>query len=78
MEPLTPETIILLGSTVKNIDKDKNGKNVLHFGSTEVILVHFNVVNNDCQQNSRFLYTFNSKFSYIKVWFTGQNSKLLR
>ena len=25
---------------------------------TEVVLVHFNIVNNDCQQNSRVLYIF--------------------
>ena len=33
---LTPETMILLGST-KNKDRDKNGENVSHFGITEVI-----------------------------------------
>ena len=71
-----------------------------HLGITEVILVHFNIVNNDYQEDSRALYAFvpnksfgqlldispnflkhffknNSKFSYIEVWFTDQNSKPL-
>ena len=38
----------MLGSTVSKINKDKNGENV----------PHCNLVNNDCQQNSRILYTF--------------------
>ena len=67
---------------------------------TEVVFVHYNIVNNDYQQDSRvfntfvlnnsfgklldispknfiFLKTFDSEFSYIEVWFTGQNSKRL-
>ena len=28
-------------------------------------------------KNFRFLKTFNSEFSYIEVWFTDQDSKLL-
>ena len=48
----------LLVSTEENIDKDKNGENVPHLEITEIVLVHFNVVNNDYQQNSRALYTF--------------------
>ena len=48
----------LLGSTKNKITKDKNGENVLHLEITEVILVHFNIVNNDYQQDSRVLYIF--------------------
>ena len=67
---------------------------------TEVVFVHYNIVNNDYQQGSRvfntfvlnnsfgklldispknfiFLKTFDSEFSYIVVWFTGQSSKRL-
>ena len=36
----------------------KNGQNVGNLNITEVVLVYFNIVNNDCQQNSRVLYTF--------------------
>ena len=55
---LTPETMKLLGSTESKITKDKNGEYVLHLEVVELVLVHCNLVNNDCQQNSRILYTF--------------------
>ena len=48
----------LLGSTENKITKDENGKNVSHLEITEVVLVHFNFVNNDYLQDSRVLYTF--------------------
>ena len=48
----------LLGSAKSKISKDKNGENVPHLEITEVILVHFNMINNDQQQDSRVLYTF--------------------
>ena len=83
----------LLGSTKINITKIENGKNVLHSEITEVVLMHYNVVNNSYQQKSRvsyifvpkklfgqlldispensiFLKTLDSEFSYIEVWFT--------
>ena len=58
LELLTPETIKLIGSTKNKLNKDKNGENVRHLEITEVILVHYNIVNNDYQQDSRALYTF--------------------
>ena len=48
----------LLGSTESKITKDKNGENVPHLEITEVVLVLYNIVNNDYQQDSRVLYTF--------------------
>ena len=48
----------LLGSTKSKISKDKNGENVPHLESVELLLVHCNLVNNDYQQDSRILYTF--------------------
>ena len=48
----------LLGSTENKITKDKSGENVPHLEITEVVLVHFDIVNNDYQQDSRILYTF--------------------
>ena len=48
----------LLGSTENKITGDKNRENVPHLEITEVVLVHFNIVNNDYQQDSRVLYTF--------------------
>ena len=58
IEILRPETIKLLGSTENKKTKDKNGENVPHLEITEVVLVHFNIVNNDYQQDSRVLYAF--------------------
>ena len=43
----------LLGIIKSKIYKDKNGRNVSHLEITEVILVHFNIANNDYQQDSR-------------------------
>ena len=40
LELLTPETMKLLGSTKKVVDKDKNGENVPKLEIVEVILVH--------------------------------------
>ena len=47
----------LLGGTKSKITKDENGENVRVLEITEVILVHCNIVNNNCQQDSRVLYT---------------------
>ena len=47
LELLTPETMKLLGSSKNKITKDKNVENVPHLETTEVILVHCNIVNND-------------------------------
>ena len=58
LELLTPETMILPGSTKNKITKDKNGKSVPHLEITEVVSVHCNIVNNDYQQDSRVLYRF--------------------
>ena len=48
----------LLGSTENKITKGKNGESVPHLEITEVALSHCNIVNNDCQQDSRILYAF--------------------
>ena len=48
----------LLGSTDNKITKDKNGENVPHLEIVELVLVRFNLDNNDYQQDSRLLYTF--------------------
>ena len=48
----------LLGSSKSKITKDKNRENISYLESTEVVLIHCNVVNNSYQQNSRVFYTF--------------------
>ena len=57
LELLIPKTIKLLGNTKNEITKDKNCENAPHLEITEVVLVHWNIVNNDYQQDSRVLYT---------------------
>ena len=58
LELLTTETMKLLGSTESKIAKDKNGENVPHLETVELVLIHCSLVNNNYQQNSRILYTF--------------------
>ena len=66
-ELLPPETVKLLGSTKDKLTENKNGENVSHLELTEVELVHCNIVNNNYQQDSRFLYIFvpNKPFSTL-------------
>ena len=45
-------------NTKNKVAKDENGENVPHLETTEVVLVHCNIVNNDYQHDSRVLYTF--------------------
>ena len=64
----------LLGSTENKVNKDKNGENVPHLEIKEVVLVHYNIVNNDYQQDSRVLYTFvsNKPFgSLLEIYLTN-------
>ena len=67
LELLTSETIKLLGSTISKIAKDKNGENVPQLEITEVVLAHWNIVNNNYQHYSRILYTFvpNNSFGQL-------------
>ena len=48
----------LLEITKIKITNNENSKNVHYLEITEVLLVHFNIVNNNYQQKSRVLYTF--------------------
>ena len=52
------EKIKLFGSTRNKITEDKKGENVPHLEITEVVLVLFNIFNNDYQQDSRVLHIF--------------------
>ena len=47
-----------------------------HLEVTEVVLIHFNIVNNDYQQDPTVLYTFVTNKSF-EVWFIDENSKRL-
>ena len=48
----------MLVNTKNQISKDKNGENVSHLETAEVVLVHCIIVNNDYQLDSKVLYTF--------------------
>ena len=41
----------LLGSTENKITKDKNDEYIAHLEIKEVVLIHFNIVNDDYQNN---------------------------
>ena len=58
LELLTPVTMKILGSTKNKISKDENGENVPYLEIAEVILVHFDIVDNDFQQDSRDLHLY--------------------
>ena len=78
LELLTPETMKLLGSAENEITKDKIGENVPYFEITEVVLVHFNIVNNDYQQDSRVLFTFvpnkpSGSLFQTNIWYSIRN-----
>ena len=57
----------LLGSTEKDVDKDKDEEDVPKLESVEVVLLHCNLVNNSYQQASKVLFTFvpNKEFSRL-------------
>ena len=67
LELLTPETMKLLESTKKVVDKDENSENVPKLESVEVVLVHFNLVKNDYQHASKILFSFvpNKQFGQL-------------
>ena len=67
LELVTPETMKLLGTTKKDVDKDENGEHLSKLESVEVALVHCNLVKNDYQHTSKVLFTFlpNKQFGQL-------------
>ena len=61
---LTPETMRLLGSTKKGVDKDKDGENVPKLESVEIVLVHCNLVKNDYQHTLTVFFPFLANKQY--------------
>ena len=53
-----PETMKLLWSTKSKINKDKNGEILPHLEIIKVVLIHYNIANNDYQEDSRVFSTF--------------------
>ena len=57
-ELLSSGTMKLLGSTEKDVDRDRNGENARKLEIAGVILVHCNILNNNYQQASKVLFAF--------------------
>ena len=67
MELLSPETMKLLGSTKKDVDKDKDGEDVPKLESVEVVLMRCNLVNNSYQQAFKVLLTFVPNKQFVQL-----------
>ena len=67
LELLSKETMRLLGSSSDTIDGNKNSELVPKLESVDLVLVHCNVVNNNCQQAFKVLFTFvpNKKYGQL-------------
>ena len=67
LELLSKETMQLLRSSKKDIDKNKDGEIVPRLETVEVVLVHCNLVNNSYQQASKVLFIFvpNKQFDQL-------------
>ena len=74
LELLSKGTMKLLGSTSSIINGDKNSENVPRLENFEVVLLHFNLVNNSYQQHSRVLFTFVSTKRYGQLNSTSPHS----
>ena len=59
--------MILLGSTKKDVNANRNSENVAKLESVEVVLVHCNLVKNDYQHTSKILFSFvpNKQFGQL-------------
>ena len=68
IELLTHEAMKLLGSTKSKLIKITNGKDVPPLEITEVVLAHFNIINDDYQHDSGVLYRFISNESLGKLF----------
>ena len=69
--------MILLGSTKKDGDADKNGKIVPELESVEVFLVHCNFVENDYQHSSNVLFSFAPDKQFGQLINIKQNSLIM-
>ena len=65
--------LVLIHCNIVNNDYQQDSRVLYTFVSNK----SFDQLLDISPKNFIFLKTFNSEFSYIKVWFTDQNSKLL-
>ena len=72
LDLLTPETMILLGSTKSKITKDKNCEKLTRLEFTEVVsIIHCKIVNNVYQQDSIVLYAFVPNKSFDQLLYNS-------
>ena len=64
LELQTPETMKIFGSTKKIRDKTNNRENVPTLVVVEVVLVQYNILDNQSLKRSEVLYTFTLSKSY--------------
>ena len=75
LELQMPKTIKLFGSTKKLIEKTKNEEKVSSLQTVEVVLIQFNLVDNQYRQNStKVLYTFTLNKSYAYLFNVEPNN----
>ena len=67
------EVVLILNSNIANNDYQQDSRIL----DTFIPNKSFGQLLDISLKNSMFLKTFDSEFSYIKVWFTDQNSKPL-
>ena len=77
LELLIPETMRLLGSAKKVVDKDKNGENVPKLESVEVVLVHCNLVKNDYQHSSKVVFSFVPNKQFGQLIYISQQALIM-
>ena len=68
----------LLGSTKSIINGDKNGENVPYLEIAEVVLIHFNIENNACLQDSRVFYAIVSNKSFAQLLDISPKNAILK
>ena len=76
-ELLSKETMRLLGSLTDTIDGDKNSELVPKLESVDLVLVHYNLVNNSYQQASKVLFTFVPNKKYGQLITVSPNSLIM-
>ena len=57
----------LLGSSKSKVNKEKKGEHMSHLETTELVLIHCNIVSNDYQQDSRVWYTSDPSKSFVQL-----------
>ena len=72
-----PKTMRLIGSAKKDKDQDKDEEDVPRLESAEVVLVHYNLVNNNYQQASKVIFTFAPNKQFGQLITNGPHSLIV-